>query len=351
MGSSSESVLIGVGASAGGLEAFSELLDALPPDAGLAIAFVEHLDPTHESDLADILGRKTSMTVCQVAEGMQVSANHVYVIPPNAHMRLDGDVFVLTERPQGPAPSPTIDIFMMSLAESRGERALGVLLSGNGSDGTRGLAAIRAHGGIALVQDPAEAQSPGMPESAIEAGAVDGVLELSALAAELLRLSKRSLVLPAGSEEEPHAPELPRDEEHALQMVIARVKAATGLDLAHYKRATLLRRLERRRAMVNVADIAEYLKVMDADADEVPRLLSDVLVRVTSFFRDPESFTYLTKGALPESWNGAPKRAVRFAYGCPDALPVRNPIRSPSPYVSTWIRSARRWSSRSSRRT
>jgi len=297
---SAKPVLIGVGASAGGLEAFSELLSALPADAGLALAFVEHLDPTHQSDLADILGRKTRMPVAQVVDGMLVSADHVYVIPPNAHMRLDGDRFVLSERPSGPAPSPTVDIFMISLAEARGDRAIGVLLSGNGSDGTRGLAAIRAHGGIALVQDPAQAQNSGMPESAIAAGAVDGVMPLADIANELLRLAKRPNT--GGSqpdEESSQTPELPRDEEHALQMVISRVKVATGLDLAHYKRATLLRRLDRRCAMTNAGTIAEYLKVMDADSDEIRRLLSDVLVRVTSFFRDPESFKFLARGALP----------------------------------------------------
>lgn len=168
--------MVGVGASAGGLEAFSELLKCLPPDPGLAIVLVQHLELTHHSDLAEVLSRKAQMPVVQVETGMSAQPGHVYVIPPNTEMHMRGDQFSLSPRPTGAAPSLTVDVFLTSLAEDRGNRAIGVILSGTASDGTKGLAAIRAGGGTALVQTPQTARHSGVPESAIAAGVADAVL-------------------------------------------------------------------------------------------------------------------------------------------------------------------------------
>ena len=164
--------VVGVGASAGGLEAFSSLLSHLPSNTGLAIVLIQHLEPSHHSDLAEILGRKTSMPVREVEPGMRAQADHVYVIPPNTELRMLGDAFELSPRPPGSAPSLTVDIFLTSLAEQYGGRAIGVILSGTATDGTRGLAAIKAQDGITLVQDPDTARQRGMPASAVAAGVV-----------------------------------------------------------------------------------------------------------------------------------------------------------------------------------
>ena len=261
---------------------------------------IQHLQPTHESELAEILGRTTSMPVVQAAHDMPIESDHVYVIPPNVEMRISGDSFVLSPRPSGPTPSLTVDVFFASLAEQRGNQAIGVILSGSASDGTKGLAAIKAEGGIALVQDPGTASHSGMPESAIAAGIVDAVLPIEEIARELVRLAEHPYVRhvePSVPSEEPLT--LGPDDEAALASIVAHLRHSTGLDLSHYKRPTLLRRIERRMAMRRVASMTEYASLLDTATGESTELLDDVLVRVTSFFRDPETFEALKTEVFP----------------------------------------------------
>jgi len=296
--------VVGVGASADGLEAFSELLTQLPSDSGLAIVLIQHLEPTHTSDLAQILGRKTSMPVLEVESGMRIQADHVYVIPPNTEMRVSGDILSLSPRPVSKTPSMTVDIFLTSLAQQYGSLSIGVILSGTASDGTKGLAAIKAQDGITLVQDPSTAGHRGMPASAMAAGVADAVLPIEGIARELVRLSKHPYVRQVEKRELETPRVLSAEEEQALEGIAARVRRSTGLDLTHYKRPTVLRRVERRMAMKHAASMSEYVGILDKDDDEVAELLADVLVRVTSFFRDPETFEALKTQVLPSIVEG-----------------------------------------------
>lgn len=290
--------VVGIGASAGGLEAFSALLSALPSDTGLAFVLIQHLEPSHESDLAEILGRTTDMPVHQVEEGMCVEPNNVYVIPPNTEMRLENDAFDLAPRPPG-VPSLSVDILLTSLAEQYGSGSIGVVLSGTASDGTKGLGAIRSAGGVTLVQDPESAGHRGMPASAVDAGVADLVLSVDGIARELVRLAKHPLVRPMAQPGPDVFAALSPDDERALESILAQVRRGTGLDLVHYKRPTIIRRVHRRMTIGHSETMSDYAKLLEGNEDEVGALLSEVLVRVTSFFRDPEAFEALGEEALP----------------------------------------------------
>lgn len=291
--------IVGVGASAGGLEAFSGLLEKLPRAPGFAVVLIQHLQPTHASELAEILGHRSLMPVTQAEHGMRIEPDHAYVIPPNVEMRMSGDEFVLSPRPSGATPSLTVDVFLTSLAEQRGNQAIGVILSGSASDGTKGLAAIKAAGGITLAQDPESAAHRGMPQSAISADVVDAVLPVDEIARELVRLATHPYVRTVKDQPTDETPGLSTDDASALDGIITRVRRSTGLDLSHYKRPTLLRRLQRRMAAKRVANMTEYTLLLDSDPEEVTALLGDVLVRVTSFFRDPQTFEALKTEAFP----------------------------------------------------
>ncbi len=291
--------VVGVGASAGGLDAFSDLLEALPATPAFAVVLVQHLQPTHTSDLAEILARKTRMPVVQVEDGMLVERGHVYVIPPNTEMRMNGDAFALSPRPSETKPSLTVDIFLESLGKSLGNRAIGVVLSGSASDGTKGLSSIKDHDGLTFVQDPDTAAHRGMPDSAIAAGVADAVLPVKEIAQELVRLSEHPHVRRAGPPEVDAPVTLDAENEVGFKGILTRVKQTTGLDLTHYKRSTLLRRIERRMAAKRVADMAGYSALLDSEPEELTELFNDVLVRVTSFFRDPEVFESLKAEVFP----------------------------------------------------
>lgn len=294
-----ETAIVGVGASAGGLEAFSELLRNLPVKLGMAVVLVQHLEPTHESELAEILSRTTDMPVTEVEAGMRAEADHVYVIPPNAVMRMDGDAFTLAPRASGATPSYTVDIYLSSLAEQSQGRAIGVVLSGTGSDGTKGLAAIKAVGGITLAQDPSMAEHRGMPANAISAGVVDAALPVADIAHELAWLAEHPYLREASKWSEDLTPQFSEEDEHALDSITRRMRQTVGLDLTHYKRPTVVRRVERRMTVRRVRSLAEYASLLAEDADEPARLLSDVLVSVTSFFRDPTAFEGLKLHVFP----------------------------------------------------
>jgi len=310
--------VVGVGASAGGLEAFTELLTHLPGDTGLALVLIQHLEPTHASDLAEILGRKASMPVVEAESGMRIEGDHVYVIAPNTELRVIGDAFSLSPRPSGRTPSLTVDIFLTSLAEQYGSQSIGVVLSGTGSDGTNGLASIKDADGITLVQDPDTARQRGMPASAVAAGVADAVLPIDGIARELVRLARHPYVRSVGQRQRDAFAPLEEQDERALQAITARVVQVRGLDLGHYKRATLLRRIERRMAAKRVDSMSEYVAILERDDKETAELLADVLVRVTSFFRNPEVFEALKSRVFPTMLDGkASDDAVRiWVPGC-----------------------------------
>ncbi len=286
--------IVGVGASAGGLETFTQLLQCLPATTGLAFVLIQHLDPNHPSLLSEALAKVTAMPVRQVESGVQVEANHVYVVPPNADIAYrDGQLVLSARRTDGAKPYLPINLFLRSLAAALGNRSIGVILSGTGSDGTEGLRAIHEADGITFAQDPLSAKFDGMPHSAIEAGVVDHCLDIPQLAAELARLS-------AHAYERRPEPTPAIADETARARILARMRAVVGIDFSEFKQPTVQRRLARRLALRGVANLPAYAALLETNADEVRSLYEDMLIHVTSFFRDPEVFTSLREHAFPE---------------------------------------------------
>ena len=313
--------IVAIGASAGGLEAVSELLAAAAPHSGMAYIVVQHLDPTHESLLPEILAKKTTMEVVPASEGLTVEPDHVYVIPPNVTLTLQDDVLHLTPREAGPARHMPADVLFRSIAENCGDAAIGVVLSGGDSDGALGTQQIKHSGGITFAQEPSSARFPSMPRSAIETGCVDFVLRPSQIARELARLDGHPylhLVAQQGdsSGEAPEA--ATAAEEERLRRIFRRLRSAHGVDFTHYKRSTLRRRLARRMALQKIEDPADYVSLIESDPAEVSTLYQDFLIRVTGFFRDPESFEGLAQQVFPSICEGrSPKEPIRiWVPGC-----------------------------------
>src|SRR5215470_11540169 len=257
-------VIAGVGASAGGLEAFSQLLQALPGDPGLAIVLVQHLAPQHESALPVLLSGKTHLPVVHAAEGMQVEANQVYVIPPNVQMGIRDDVLHLLPRPSDRTQYTPIDYFLHSLAESVQDRAIGVILSGTASDGTAGVREIKTVGGITIAQSPETAKYDGMPRAAIASGMVDLVLSPSEIAAELVSIARHPLR--QGRAAAPGA-EAARDEvepttEQHMDQIFSLLRSASGVDFRRYKRPTIERRLQRRMVLQKLTRLDQYIRYL-----------------------------------------------------------------------------------------
>jgi chemotaxis methyl-accepting protein methylase/signal transduction histidine kinase/chemotaxis response regulator CheB len=295
--------IVGVGASAGGLEAFTSLLSHVGTGEGMALVLIQHLDPTHVSLLREALAKSTRMPVVQACHGMRVEPGHVYVIPPNTRLGiLDGRLTLAARADDPKLQRLPVDYFFRTLAADRGSRAIGVVLSGTASDGTEGLRAIKAADGITFAQDPHSAKFPGMPESAVAAGVVDSCLPLPELARELVRLCRHPYVIA------PSTPLFPRDAA-VLGKIFALVRAATGVDFSEYKVATLERRIARRMALGRVATIAAYVGVLETTPTEVHALYEDALIHVTSFFRDPETFESLSANILPTIVKDKPERA------------------------------------------
>jgi two-component system CheB/CheR fusion protein len=300
--------IVGVGASAGGLEAFSEVLNHLPPGPGLALVLVQHLDPRHSSSLVELLSRTTRMPVLAAQDGMVVEADHVYVIPPNTILTTADGTLHLAPRPIG--HQMPIDVFFHSLAEAEGSNAIGVILSGTASDGTLGLQAIKAEGGITFSQDEKSAKYDGMPRSAIATGCVDFVLPPRAMADELVRLCRHPYVALTHAEED--APSEPDFKE-----IFAILRAATGVDFGAYKYATIRRRILRRMALVHVDSPERYLQFIRENRAEVQALFQDILIGVTGFFREPGMFDLLTSRVFPVMFRDPGNNPVRvWVPGC-----------------------------------
>jgi len=288
--------VVGVGASAGGLEALRQLLGEVEADAGLSFVVIQHLEAGRVSLLGESLAQATRMKVAQVVQGVRLEPGCVYVIPPGVHLALERDTLrLLPMDADALRPHLPIDFFFRSLAAGRGERAIGVILSGTASDGTAGLADIRAHGGITFAQDPGSARFAAMPQSAIDAGVVDSVLTIPVLAAELTRLAGHPYLLQA----RPRPSARPRSVA-ALAKVLDVMRRRTGVDFGEYKPATLDRRLARRMAVRQADGVDGYLAMLAHEPDEVRALHEDFLIKVTEFFRDDGVFEELARVALPE---------------------------------------------------
>jgi two-component system CheB/CheR fusion protein len=298
--------VVGIGGSAGGLEVFKQLLADLPEDAGLAIVFVQHLDPRHHSMLSEILSRSTSMPVSEAADRMPVEANHVYVIPANVDLTISQGELRLAPRTQEPGPHMPIDRFLRSLADECGSRAIGVILSGAGTDGSAGIQAVKAAGGVTFAQDQDTAKFASMPQSAVATRCVDFVLPPDRIAAELVRMGRHPYV--ANSAPAEQGP-LGNGDEAQFAAILAVVHRAMGIDFSLYREKTIKRRILRRLALRNIDSLSEYAGRLEYDADELSALQRDLLISVTSFFRDPGSFESLKNLVYPRLLQDRPARA------------------------------------------
>ena len=309
--------IVGIGASAGGLEAIAELLGALPPATGMAYIVVQHLDPRHESLLAEILEKKTSIPVSVALSGERVQPDNVYVIPPDVTLTvLDGRID-LSPRPRTPERSRPVDALFKSLAEGCGDHAIAVVLSGGDSDGSAGVQAVKCGGGVTFAQSPDTARFPDMPRNAIETGFIDLVLRPNEIAHELIRVGQRLPTAAASGPTNDVDRGLDADEA-LLRPIFHRLRAVHGVDFTHYKRTTVWRRLERRMALRRIDGLDEYRTLLDDDPAELAALYQDLLIRVTEFFRDPNSFDALRRYVFPVVCEGlSDKRPLRiWVPGC-----------------------------------
>jgi two-component system CheB/CheR fusion protein len=308
---SSLPMIVGVGASAGGLEAFTELLSHLPGDTGMAFVLIQHLDPSHESHLTELLSRASKMPVAEVKDETRVEANHVYVIPPRCNLGISDGVLHTPARP-GTGRNMPIDSFFRGLAADRGSQALGVILSGTASDGTLGLRAIKAAGGITFAQEMRTAKFDGMPGSAIAAGVTDFILPPAGIARQLATIARDSRI----STEPREATEPPADRE--LAKILRLVRSSTGVDFTHYKHSTLQRRIRRRMALRGFEKLEDYSRDLEQNREETNALCENCFITVTAFFRESAIFEELKKRVFPALLeNRGPEDPIRiWVPGC-----------------------------------
>ncbi|PRQ08349.1 Sensor protein EvgS precursor [Enhygromyxa salina] len=296
---------MGIGASAGGLESFLHLLQTLPERPGLAFVLVQHLDPQHASLLSEVLTPATKMPVLSIEDGMKIEVDHIYVIPPNVDLEVMNGALSLLPRQVGVrGPTHSIDFFFRSLAAEMGNRAIGVVLSGTGTDGTEGLRAIKAEDGVAFAEDPATAKFSGMPSAAVAAGVVDLVADVPGLSRALLQLNHHPHLLDTAPESDVV---VEFGDEATLRKILLLVRAGAGVDFRDYKPTTIRRRLARRMAVRQASSLTDYLTVLQGDPKEARALFEDLLVNVTSFFREPEVFEHLRDNILPKLLESKPE--------------------------------------------
>ena len=285
-------MVVGVGASAGGLEAFTELLRHLPADTGMAFVLIQHLDPKHESHLTELLSKESKLPVSEVKGETRAEANHVYVIPPRCNLAISGGVLQTPPRP-GSGRNMPIDSFFGALAADRGSKSIGVVLSGTASDGTLGLRAIKAAGGITFAQEIRTAKFDSMPRSAIAAGVADFVLPPAGIARQLVAIARDSLApVDLRGATEP-------SEDSELAKILRLVRSTTGVDFTHYKHGTLARRIKRRMVLRGFENLEDYGRELEKNREETNALCENCLITVTAFFREPAIFEELKKRVLP----------------------------------------------------
>ena len=289
-------LVVGLGASAGGLEAVSKLLEALPAKTGLAFVLIQHLHPSHQSILAELLARETAMKVAQAADGMRIEPDSVYVIPPHADLAVLDGVLRVSQPQERDGLHLPFDFFLHSLAEDYGARAVCVVLSGTGSDGSVGLKTVSEMGGLVIAQEPQEAAFDGMPRSAIATGAVNLILSTAQIPDALIRYARQHPHLSAGRKA------VTQDEvtDISLAAIIDLLRSRTSQDLSHYKKGTLVRRILRRMALADVKKVDDYINTLREDGHELELLASDLLIHVTNFFRDPAAFAALARTVIPQ---------------------------------------------------
>ena len=292
--------IVGIGASAGGLEALEQFLRNMTENCGMAFVIVQHLDPTHKGIMPELLQRTTKMQVFQVSDRMKVKPNCVYVIPPNKDMSILHGALYLFEPTAVRGLRLPIDFFLRSLAEDRRDGSIGIILSGMGSDGTLGLRAIKEKGGIVLVQEPASAKFDSMPTSAINAGLADLVAPAEDLPLKLINLLRQPHIFTKTE------PALEEKDQSALEKVLILLRSKTGNDFSLYKKNTIYRRIERRMGVHQINRIGAYVRYLQENPQEVELLFKELLIGVTSFFRDPEVWKQVQEEAFPALLEGYP---------------------------------------------
>jgi PAS domain S-box-containing protein len=307
-------LIVGLGASAGGIQALKEFFGQVPADSGVAYVVILHLSPDHDSQLAGILQAVSAVPVTQVTEKVLVEPNHVYVVPPDRHLEMmDGHILVSPNTTVEERRAP-VDIFFRTLAESHGARAVAVVLSGTGANGSMGLKRVKERGGVAFVQNPREAEFNEMPRNSIATDLVDGVLPVAEIPARIIGY-KNSL----GTVEIPvEAEERPEDQQQALREVFTQLRLRTGHDFSNYKRPTLLRRVERRINVRSLPGLQAYAAFCREHAEETQSLLKDLLISVTNFFRDQKAFEAVERDILPRIFHnkGAEDPVRIWVAGC-----------------------------------
>ena len=287
--------IIGIGASAGGLEAIEGLFSNSRSDSNMAFVIVQHLAPGHKSIMDSLLKKYTEMKVFQVKDGMKIKPDCVYLNPPDKDVGVINRSFYLTEAKELRGARLPIDHFFRSLADDQAEKAICIVLSGTGTDGTLGLKAIKGAGGMAMVQDESQARYDNMPRSAIDTGLVDYVLPVEKMFDELAKYTKHPYIEGRGE----RALTAGQKFENSIRRIFALIRNSTGHDFSHYKQNTIRRRIERRMAVHQISDIVQYVQYLEKNSTEVDALFKDMLITVTNFFRDPDAFTILNKKVIP----------------------------------------------------
>ncbi len=301
------SFYVGIGASAGGLEALESFFRAMPADSGMAFIVIQHLSPDYKSLMADILSKKTAMPVHQAEEGMEVLANTVSLIPPKVNMKIFHGKLTLSTQAENPRGiNLPIDIFFTSLAEDQGRLSIGIILSGTGSDGTRGMRSIKEAAGLSIVQSPESAGFDGMPRSALIAGLGDYVLTPDAMPQQLLNYTNH-----------PYKVEKKKDlnlnqDEDSMTQLFSLLRERHGVDFTYYKPSTIVRRIERRISINQVENLDAYIRYIMRNPAELNDLYRELLINVTSFFRDVESFTLLTEKIIPQVLEESTQDEIRI---------------------------------------
>jgi two-component system CheB/CheR fusion protein len=287
--------IVGIGASAGGLEAIEGFFSHMPFDRNIAFVIIQHLDPKHKSIMGSLLTKYTKMKILEVKDGMKIEPNCVYLNPPNKNVAIMSKLFHLMELIETYRINLPIDYFFRSLSEDQGEKAICIILSGTGTDGTLGLKAIKGAGGMTMAQEEKQAQYAGMPRSAIDTGLVDFILPVEKMPKELIKYVQHPYI---GGPEKIGTPE--QQFQNYLQKIFLLIRAGTGHDFSNYKQNTTRRRVERRMAVHQISRIADYLRYLQQNTAEVEALFKDLLIRVTNFFRDPKAFEVLKEKVIPD---------------------------------------------------
>jgi two-component system, chemotaxis family, CheB/CheR fusion protein len=308
-----DSPIVGIGASAGGLETLNAFFSIMPPDSNMAFVVIQHLSPQHKSIMASLVDKHTRMTVAQIEDGTKIEPNHVYLNPPGKNVAIFNRCLHLLEPVKTSTINMPVDFFFRSLSEDQGEKAIGIILSGTASDGTLGIKAIKGEGGTAMVQQPDTAKYDGMPKSAIETGLVDFILPIEKMPETLIHYAKHPFL---ESLDKIKLTEPPI--KNQIQKIFALIRSRTGHDFSHYKPNTIARRIERRLAVHQIKGLSDYILYLQKNSAEIDVLFKNLVIGVTSFFRDPEAYDLLVQKLLPELLSAKePDTMIRFwVAGC-----------------------------------